>query len=293
MKFSIIVPIHNEEKYLADCLNSIAAQTVNDYEVILVLNACTDGSLDICMNWAERRTDTTILTTEIAGLSNARNMGMRIAKGDWLVFFDSDDCMRANALSVLAQNMDEGCDFIIANYSSQMKSCSYSKRKSMILPIDYQKALLDRAQHFRNLISGLTWNPIILDSVCAKAYNNHIIKRENIEFDKEASLGEDLLFNMLYSSKVDKICCIDEDVYYYRINNQSVSRTNDVIAVQRRMTFLTELENLETVNVLQQEKRFKMIDILLRSIIAGTSKISDIDKTYTIIMPYLLRENQK
>ena len=284
------MPIHNAEDYLLECLNSIDAQKNKNFEVILIVNASEDNSLKICQNWAMGYENTRIIVTDIPGVSHARNMGIEMARGDWLVFIDSDDCMRLNALLILEQGIRNQCDFVIANYSSQNKQALYKQKTCIITSTDYQKALLDRAQYFQRINSGLTWNPIVLDSVWAKAYRTSIVKKFRIKFDHNISIGEDLLFNIAYSSQVKKVCCIDEDIYFYRVILQSVSRRQDMSSVEKRLHFLCALNTLEVSSELSCTKDFKMIDIILRSIIAGTGHISDVNKTYKRLLPYLKME---
>lgn len=286
MRFSIIVPVHNAEKYLLECLHSIDSQKEKSYEVILVVNASTDNSLLICQEWAKKHENAQVIVTDIPGVSHARNMGIEISIGEWLVFLDSDDCMRNNALTILEQGIANGYDFVISNYSSNSDMRNYSERESAIPVINYQRALLDRTQYFSKSNSGLTWNPIVLDSVWAKAYRSSIVKQFGVKFDCNISIGEDLLFNMSYSLQVKQVYCIDKDIYFYRVIPQSVSRRADVQAVEKRLQFLCALNRVQMPSELSSEKKFKIVDILLRSIIAGTEKISDINKTDVLLRKY-------
>ena len=287
MRFSIIIPVHNAEKYLLECLNSVETQEIDDFEIILVVNASTDSSLQICHKWAENRRNVVVLVTEVPGVSNARNMGIEAAKGEWLVFLDSDDCMRNNALSVLNLGITSGYDFVVANYSSDVEQRNYSGAGKAIPSIAYQKALLDRAQYFGKINSGLTWNAIIMDSVWAKAYKTVLVNEQNIRFRDDVSIGEDLLFNMAYSAHIGQVYCVDEDVYYYRVILQSVSRISNVSAVEKRMRLLEVLKEMTLPDELISARDFKLVDILLRSIIAGTQKKEDIKKTCDRIVIFL------
>lgn len=293
MRFSIIVPIHNAEKYLIECLHSIESQEEKSYEVILVVNASKDNSLLICQEWAQKHENAQVIVTDIPGVSHARNMGIETSTGEWLVFLDSDDCMRNNTLSTLEQGIAKGYDFVISNYSSNNGMRNYSERESAISIVNYQRALLDRTQYFSISNSGLTWNPIVLDSVWAKAYRSSIVKQFGVKFDCNISIGEDLLFNMSYSLQVKQVYCIDKDIYFYRVIPQSVSRRADVLAVEKRLQFLCALNRVQVSSELSNEKKFKIVDILLRSIIAGTEKISDLNKTDILLRKYYEKDKIK
>lgn len=91
MIFSIIVPIYNVEKYLRCCVDSVLAENFADYEMILVDDGSPDGCGKICDEYAGKYPHIKVIHQENGGLSDARNAGIRAAKGDYLIFLDSDD----------------------------------------------------------------------------------------------------------------------------------------------------------------------------------------------------------
>lgn len=91
MIFSIIVPIYNVEKYLRCCVDSVLAENFSDYEMILVDDGSPDGCGKICDEYADKYPHIKVIHKENGGLSDARNAGIRAAKGDYLIFLDSDD----------------------------------------------------------------------------------------------------------------------------------------------------------------------------------------------------------
>ena len=90
MKFSVILPIYNVEAYLAECVESILSQTYNDYELILVNDGSKDSSLSICEEYAKKYSSIKIVNQPNAGLSMARNNGLSVAQGDYIIFIDSN-----------------------------------------------------------------------------------------------------------------------------------------------------------------------------------------------------------
>lgn len=269
MLFSIVVPVHNVECYLEQCLKSIASQSFLDYEVILIVNASTDSSQAICEKWADSNNVFKVIVTDVPGVSNARNMGLEASNGQWVVFVDSDDYLFANALSVLNDGIILNTDLVIANYI-QGKEKKFSANRNFVTATDYQLALLDRTQYFNGINCGLTWNPIILDSVCAKAYRRDLIIKNSIKFHEKVKIGEDMLFNLDYSNVANKLYCIDEPIYYYRLNQTSASRESSYNSVINRLDYLNVLKSKELSEDLFEAVKFKEIDILLRSIIAST-----------------------
>ena len=91
MRFSVIVPVYQVEKYLSCCVDSVLRQTFNDFELILIDDGSTDGSSAICAAYELRDERVSLIRQENSGLSAARNAGIRAAKGDYLIFLDSDD----------------------------------------------------------------------------------------------------------------------------------------------------------------------------------------------------------
>lgn len=98
MKLSVIVPVYNTEEYLKECIDSILNQTLDLYEVIIVDDGSTDGSLDIINGYVENYSNVHAISQKNCGQGAARNMGLRIAKGEYIYFIDSDDILEKNAL---------------------------------------------------------------------------------------------------------------------------------------------------------------------------------------------------
>lgn len=273
MYFSVIVPVHNAEDYLEECLNSIFDQNFLDFEVILVVNASVDKSQSICETWASAKPCIKLVVTDVPGVSHARNLGIQVATGDWYVFVDSDDLLQKHALATLCEGIKKQAKFVVANYDSGEKTSNCSGRRRFVSADNYKLALLDRAKYFEKIDSGLTWNPIVLDSVWAKAYNANLISEKHILFPENVKVGEDLLFNLDYSAHVEFVYCIDESVYYYRVTEQSASRESSNTSVLNRLDYLEVLRKKEVPDNLAEAKSFKYVDIILRSIIAGTKYI--------------------
>jgi glycosyltransferase involved in cell wall biosynthesis len=107
-KFSIIIPVYNVEKYLAECLESVIQQTFKDIEIICVNDGSTDNSLEILTEFAQKDTRIKLINKENGGLSSARNTGLQYATCEYIYFLDSDDFIKPdlfeNAYNVLKNN---------------------------------------------------------------------------------------------------------------------------------------------------------------------------------------------
>ena len=114
---SIIVPIYNSEHYLYECINSVIEQEYNNWELILVDDSSTDSSYHICEDYCSKKSNIRLLKNKSKGVSAARNLGIRNATGDYLVFLDSDDMLSKHALQLLV-SMIENYDFGMGTYES-------------------------------------------------------------------------------------------------------------------------------------------------------------------------------
>ena len=123
-KVSVIVPVHNTASYLPSCVQSIAAQTLQDIEIILVENASTDNSLQVCRELALTDERISVLHIDEADLSTARNAGVKVAQGEYVGFVDSDDTILPEMyerMYALAKEHDLGlvdCNFYSATTAS-------------------------------------------------------------------------------------------------------------------------------------------------------------------------------
>lgn len=98
MKYSIIIPVHNVENYIEECLESIIAQSYSEYEVICVVNASTDRSESVCKKYEKNYRQVKCLKTNMKGVSNARNLGISESTGEIIWFVDGDDLLVPDAL---------------------------------------------------------------------------------------------------------------------------------------------------------------------------------------------------
>ena len=117
MKISVIVAAYNAEKYVAETLESIGAQTIDDYEIIVVNDGSSDGTIDILREYENSLDNMIVIDKENGGPSSARNAGLDIAKGEFVYFFDADDVLELDALEELYERaQDRRADLVIAKY---------------------------------------------------------------------------------------------------------------------------------------------------------------------------------
>lgn len=208
-KISIIVPIYNVEKYVADCLESVINQSYKNIEIICIDDASDDTSLEIVKEYAEKdKRIKVICLKENSGLSTARNVGIRAATGKYLMFLDSDDMYKENCCEVmLTALVSTGSDIAICGIEIKYEGyCEQSKSDN---------------QYFDNKISGTckvneeTVSYVTNVAAWNKLYKTDVIKKNNIEFP-DGILFESYSFWGKVVSVSQWMTIIPEKLYTYR-----------------------------------------------------------------------------
>ena len=219
MKFSIIVPIYNVEQYLRKCVVSLLSQTFIDYEMILVDDGSKDGSPDICDELQKRDGRIRVIHQPNAGLSMARNNGLAIAQGEYIVFIDSDDFILSNDfLQKIADKTKDGADVVFYKHSRFMDesqvlyNCNYS----------YNAALGETtlAGKIRKMVEA----DAFYGSAWIKTIKRSMMVDNGILFEK-GLLGEDMEWNYHLMMHIKSLELIDESFLAYRQREGSISQT--------------------------------------------------------------------
>lgn len=212
-KISLIIPVYNVEKYLSRLLDSVISQTFEDFEAILVNDASTDNSGKICDEYSKKDNRITVYHKNAnQGVSSCRNTGLELAKGEYICFSDSDDCLEPFYLECL---MNSSADLVISgvkNLFSNGKVCSNLK---------YENNFFNNID--LNLICKMIENKS-LNYVVSKRFSTKLIKSNNIRFDDSFSLGEDTMFVAEYVIYCQNVEFLSEEPYlYYQNLNTSLS----------------------------------------------------------------------
>ena len=209
VKISIVIPVYNAERYLDACLASILSQKMTSYEVILVDDGSGDSSPLICDRYSA--TDPRFRTIHKAngGVSSARNAGLSLAKGEYVMFVDSDDKLSPEALGVLAEVTEECSDIVIGGYDIYEDEMLYGP----VLPEStgawqasamtefFDATMLSYGELFRG-----PW---------AKLFRRSVIKMHLLRFDEKLSYAEDKLFVYQFLNKASSAAALSSPVYEY------------------------------------------------------------------------------
>ena len=216
-KISVIIPVYNVEKYLAQCLDSVVNQTFKDIEIICINDGSTDGSLNILQKYASNDDRIIIINKENRGVSAARNDGLERVAGDYIMFFDSDDYYCDGSAFEIAYNsiLETHSDIGIFGYYNLSDSglyidCFYSKFKEA-----YPKVGANNYFDY----------PIFVHD---KIFKTSFLREHNIKFDTDIKNAEDFLFSLMCYFNSPKYTIINKCLYVYRENRPN-SATNNYI----------------------------------------------------------------
>lgn len=262
MKVSIVIPIYNVERFLPRCLDSVLEQTHEDIELILVNDCGSDNSWDIAKEYAQQNSRIVLLDSKCNhGTMIARNKGVAISTGEYLVYLDSDDYIPRNAIEILLNRAKQSCADIVAGTIRYEKSNGDVEDKSCTLPfgssiIGVYKALL---------ANKLTHN------LCGKLFRTSLLKdKDYMSFDKMTNAEDACLFYQL----VDRIAFMDttsEVVYIYCQNAESsMNKKFSINQVQNILTFNTTLLPLiKKYPSLEKEFRHSITGSIVRLYLHG------------------------
>ena len=219
IKVSVIVPIYNVEKYLSRCIESILKQTYKNIEIILVNDGSTDNSGLICDEYKLIDKRIKVVHKFNGGLSDARNIGILNATGDYYSFIDSDDWIEKNMIEVMIQNIiNTNSDIAIAR-----RFRAYDNGNKLLE--DYQT--YPRTKVF-NSIDGLSYLMSFCGfdmSVCYKIFNKYIFECIEFPFGKTC---EDSFTTYKLFANAKKIVYIDKGLYNYFYRPNSITRNSKV-----------------------------------------------------------------
>lgn len=210
-KVSIIVPVYNSGATLRQCLDSLVNQTLKEIEIILINDGSTDDSGKVCAEYAKLHDCITYFNQENKGVSAARNLGLQIAAGTYLMFSDSDDYYEPDAAEILYKAAELHCaDWVIGSVDKSV----FDKREVVgigsrvgIESVEIQSILLELTNNF------------MLNQLWGKLYRTDLIRRNHLLMREEMSCGEDKEWICRYVVHVRRIASVENITYHYIVND--------------------------------------------------------------------------
>ncbi|MBT8812006.1 glycosyltransferase family 2 protein [Lactobacillus delbrueckii subsp. bulgaricus] len=264
---SIIIPVYNCENYIEGCLDSVSHQSYHNLEIIVVNDGSTDNSGKIVKRLVSSDSRIKYFEQANKGVSSARNFGLKQAMGKYCCFVDSDDKIDRDYVSTMIEFISDS-DLVAFYQNSEYKKLSYEvleKEQTINLVLDNQQ------------VSGVPWN---------KMYKMSIIRDNRLEFDKDISMCEDLLFNIEYisfirTSKV--ITSSSKRLYFYNERTGSALRKKDeriingaLKAYDKILTNYAKIISAKTIRKLQSA----YVDVAIRCVLFNSYRTTKFDRDY-------------
>jgi glycosyltransferase involved in cell wall biosynthesis len=265
-KITVIIPVYNVERYLSECIESVLGQNYANKEILIINDGSTDGSKVIIEKYNKSNSCIRVFETENRGLSMTRNLGIKLALGDFILFLDSDDYLLPHALQKCMETIDKhNLDIVlfsgeIINFSKELNkfpSLYYSR------PLELVNKPLQSQYLFERLITLNKYIP----SACLYIFKKD--KYKQIEF-QPGILFEDNLFTtkLLIHSPNSYAVCIPDKLYMRRIREGSI--TNQPQTLFHLNSYLIVVEELLKIDAIKLDTDTrKALQIFIQKIIVG------------------------
>lgn len=233
MLLSIIVPVYNVENYLEQCVESLKAKELDKYEIILVNDGSTDKSLELCLSLEKKYSNIKIVDKKNGGLSSARNAGMKVALGKYLLFIDSDDYLIEDSIDKIIEEIkNRDIDVFMSGY---YEVCDGEKNNLVEFTIDENKDIEDiKKQIFQsNQCIWTAWKFIVKKSFLD----------ENEIIFKEGYLHEDIDYTTRIIINMKSFTYMSSNWYCYRISRAgSIMNTRKIKSSIHTAEIIIDLE---------------------------------------------------
>lgn len=215
---SIIVGIYNVLKFIDRGVGCVLAQTYGDFELLLVDDGSTDGSLQRCQEWASRDNRIRVLHQENHGLGSARNLGLENAKGEYICFFDVDDEMKSGLLDYCVEQMDRlRIDLLVFSYNN------IDEKSGVVTPVRFTDIEIASNDELRKVFvdefvlktNGFAWN---------KCYRKSFLDRYALRFENQR-IQQDEVFNLMVYEHLEKAYLSSEVLHNYYVYETGNTRS--------------------------------------------------------------------
>jgi len=226
---SVVIPVYNADKYLASCIESILAEGLYGLEIILVDDGSTDASFEICKRYSEKYENTRVIHKNNEGPGIARNIGISMATGQYILFVDADDEIKQGSGAFINQVIQEE-NFDICFLGAER--FYIDGRSGNLGDSVYKTGFINKDR--KEIMQYLASRPKFPGSACTKIFRTEFLEEHQISFPCDHMHAEDLEFVADAILAADKFTAIDEVVYRYR-QSVSESRSSDVVKNYKRV----------------------------------------------------------
>lgn len=252
VKFSVLVPVYNAENFLHACIQSVLNQTYCNFELILVDDGSQDGSGIICDQYAQADERVLAFHKANGGQLHAREYAIKKATGEYLVFLDSDDTLKCNALETLAATFAEKqCDFVFFGLV-RVRDGAVLEEVRIEEPI----TITDKRELYRKVLFTNSYNSIGRKAIKATLIQNVRYEAEDYTY----RLGEDLLQSLEIYKNCERAVFVPDVLYCYTANPDSITQKPNLdnycksIGVREKVLSFVINENVFTEQDMQEYK---------------------------------------
>ena len=274
MFLSVIIPAYNCEKTIVRAIKSTGVYLNNQIEVIVINNGSTDNTEMLIKK--ERKSNKNIIYAESEnGVSNARNKGIEMSRGNWITFLDADDCL---------QNLDNKLRKLLLNIGEGLVIGNYLAGKSIINLYSMTK----NKDNCSSIINQMLKNPTKYMTVWGKFYRNDLIKKENIRFNNQLKYSEDSEFLIRYVLLCKQIQFINDNVYNYTLSKDSTVRSYNpqmiyeyekaIFQIKKDLNKYPEYENSFKIFILMQFNLMMVHNVFIKDNKESIVKLKELCK---------------
>lgn len=225
---SIIIPAYNVEDYIEECVRSVLQQTYKDYEIIIIDDGSTDKTFEICENL--KCSKIKIYQQKNEGVSCARNRGMEYANGDYYVFVDADDVVSTKYVETLVRSV-RNVDMAIIGYTCCINEID--KETDASIRTFSANVILDKLLCGTDY-DGYLWN---------KIFKSSIIQQNNIQFEQNITIWEDMYFVLEYLKFSKKVNVMGSKLYFYRDREGSTVHGFQIDKYRSKYQIMKKIKN--------------------------------------------------
>jgi glycosyltransferase involved in cell wall biosynthesis len=259
-KISVIIPIYNSKKYLNECLNNILNQTLKEIEIICINDGSTDNSLELIQQIIEKDYRVKIINQINKGVSEARNIGVKYAKGEFLFFLDSDDYLDNNCLYELYYKVNKyNLDILFFEKEDLNDNTNLTKQKNE--KSLRKKNTIDKIYKGIDLFIKMEKEKYNI-SPCLQIIKKEFYKKINFNFIQGILFEGRMLFLTLIL-QAERTCYINKPYYKYRIYSNSMNKTeSNIIQLYSYIIIYSEILKLtEKISLTEESKIYILKDI--------------------------------
>ena len=214
---SVVLPTYNVAQYLQQCLESVAAQTYSNIEVIVIIDGATDGSYEIAKDFCKTDDRFAVYWQENAGSGPARNAGLAHCKGEFVMFVDPDDWIEPELLEKLYEAQNQGNYDLVASERT-IALCDKSGEFVRIAPKHYKNETIVGQQEVREVFMRML-EMLVVSNPTQKLYKTSLIREHHVQFP-DLRRSQDIVYNYRYYDHISSLRLIDYSGYNYRKNFQ-------------------------------------------------------------------------